>query len=312
MKGKNETELSKYKKEGKKLTPPLAQIGMTKASWIDDRLPEILWAVLIISQLEREDALAFFRYCLEFTLNKKDLFDITISGISKFSELDRIAFITHICSYAKEDICTLLRPILLFPNLPFIKEWEDVINKKPVPIKDWSTLGNAVQDCLWHQSQKATDCRWLKLTAAINSGKMHVPPDMLSEILNYPNKGDQRKVRPMIRAAEIMQIPGISMNTWAMDFWNYSYNFTGCISEDSIEGEKNVKYKGLENEITKSHDHYYKETQKVWNELIDHSIETSTTSAVDPKHEAVFGLTMYALTIFIENKTTFNKIRFIF
>ena len=302
MSDKNETELNKYKKEGKTLTPPLAQIGITKSSWINDRLPEVLWAALIVTQMKREDALDFFRHCLKYIEGKEDLFDVTFSGISKFPAEHRIGFIKHLLSYSKQDIKIFLRPILFFSELPSFEDWNFLIGQELDPAKDWPTLGTAIRDCLWHQSQEATDCRWVKLTATVIAGKMHLPTaEMVKEILLYPDEGDQRKVRPFIRASEVMPMLYTQNNEWSKKFWKYCHESTKCIPEQDVNGKIEEKYKILNGELKSSHKHYYNETRKVRNALIDHFFDTSQTTAIDSRHESVFGLALYGLDIFIEN-----------
>ena len=42
------TDISKHKRDGKTLLPPFRQLQMSPSSWKDDRMPEMLWAVLLI------------------------------------------------------------------------------------------------------------------------------------------------------------------------------------------------------------------------------------------------------------------------
>ena len=60
--GRNTTPLAGHKKVGKVLVPPFLQIpGISFASWSNDRLPEMLWACLVITVVPREAALELFR-----------------------------------------------------------------------------------------------------------------------------------------------------------------------------------------------------------------------------------------------------------
>ena len=56
---RNESKLSDHKQFKKELKPPLLQINLTPSSWVDKRLPEMLWAVLVIGNIERKIALNF-------------------------------------------------------------------------------------------------------------------------------------------------------------------------------------------------------------------------------------------------------------
>ncbi len=56
------SSLRQHKQVGKSLIPPMLTIpGVTPQSWTNDRLPQMLWACLVISILPRRDALAVFR-----------------------------------------------------------------------------------------------------------------------------------------------------------------------------------------------------------------------------------------------------------
>ena len=60
--GRNTTPLAGHKRVGKALVPPFMQIpGISFASWSNDRLPEMLWACLIITVVPREEALELLR-----------------------------------------------------------------------------------------------------------------------------------------------------------------------------------------------------------------------------------------------------------
>ena len=56
---RNESKLSYHKQFKKELKPPLLQINLIPSSWVDERLPEMLWAVLVIGNIERKIALNF-------------------------------------------------------------------------------------------------------------------------------------------------------------------------------------------------------------------------------------------------------------
>jgi len=302
MSEKNETDLDKYKREGKSLTPPLAQLKTTPVSWINDRLPEILWAVLAISQMEREKALDFFRYSLLPVKGDKEFWDVGLSGLNKLSSEKRQTFIDHMVSYKNAEISVILRPLLLFKNLPNFQEWRKAIGQDANPKEDWEKTADALRKCLWHQSQEATDCRWVKVTALILSEKLQMPEHMKQEILLYPNEGDQRYVRPMIRATEI--VPDMEEGEkpeWPVNFWKESYELTACIPEQAVNKKVEEKSEELHKEIENSRKHYFDATVKIRNDLIDHFLKTSSTSGIDSRHEAVFGLALFGLGIFIEN-----------
>lgn len=300
MSKKNETDLNKYKKEGKVLKPPFAQIQISTSSWINQRMPDLLWTILIVSQLDREKALDFFRYSMRHIEGKKNLYDITLSGIGNFPEKECGAFIKHLLNYERAPIPYILKPMLLYEKLPALQYWKEAINQQPDPNKDWKIISEALKKCLWHQSQEATDCRWVKVLAEVVSGNLIINPESIRKILLYPTEGDQREVRPMIRATEIVP-RNETASLWPMHFWNESFEKTQCIPEQAANREIEIRHTNLQQELEHTRKNYLDETIKARHALIDHFFETISTTAIDARHQGVFGLALFGLETSIEN-----------
>ena len=123
----------------------------------------------------------------------------------------------------------------------------------------------------------------------------------IEEVFEYPDRGDLRSVRPFIRAAEIMpetidDKQKDAQNRWIAHFWKSCYDSTSCIFE--TDHFKDEGYKSTEWE--KERKYYFEETVRVRSSLSGHCVKTSTTSAPDYKHEAIFGLGLYGITLCIE------------
>ncbi len=151
----------------------------------------------------------------------------------------------------------------------------------------------SVGKVLWHQSQEATDCRWVRLLAMIMAGRMKLPNEEITkELLYYPDFGDQKKVRPSIRASEISfsSVPDdTDSKAWAEVFWSECWRKTPCLA---LLPKPEVP--PIEVGTTASN------IGEVWDELGNHFINTMTTTASDAKHDAVFGLAFYSLAILRE------------
>jgi hypothetical protein len=193
----------------------------------------------------------------------------------------------------------MLRPITLFDNMPGILDWKSYLEDS-IPDKDWGRLSSAVLKTLWHQSEEATDCRWIKLLCEMLGKKIHFPIEMkdtIRGILEYPNYGDLRHIRPTIRAIEITPFSkkiGDDL-LWPRDFWKTCYEKTGCLPEKSKLGE-NLQAADWDNQRK----HYIEETSRLRRSIIEHFLDTSSNSATDARHEACFGFSLYAFTLFTE------------
>ncbi len=294
--GKNRTPISGHKHIDGQLLPPFATAMAGKmefSSWMNDRLPEMLWAALIIASVDREYALGQFRRILNFTgehEQKEQFHDLTLTGISKLdktlrTELIRFIVEPHEASLA---LCTLR----LFDDLPGKEEWDQALR---LIEPDIDLLMDAVGNTLWHQTQEATDCRWVRLMAKVISGKMHFPKEMkemVNECFKYPNEGDQNSVQPIIRAAEMAfdasKPPDL---TWPKAFWEAAWANTPCIVLQQRHSQPSI-------------DETVAVTRQAISELCDrleeHWVQTHLTTAIDPKHDAIFGMAFYCLRILDE------------
>ncbi len=296
-----ETDLGGHNRDGKYLHPPFKKLeNMVFSSWKDHRMPDMLWAVLAIGNWERSRALSFFRYIASFIENNPEYSDITLTGIGKLSPEKRLKFIEHILRWSP-DVRELLQTMLIFPKLPGREEWQRAIGE-PNLDKAGEIIATAVKEVLWHQSEKATDCRWIKFICLIHSGKIKFSSSIeginetLKGVFEYPDYGDIAHVRGFVRSGEI----GFSGKeqtdiSWPNHFWEECYKKTACIPESA-----EVKFPHSPEEWDKRREHYSKETARVRKSLITHYFDSLKTTAIDSRFETVFGLVLYSQTLLDE------------
>ncbi len=255
---------------------------------MNDRLPEMLWAILIRQGFGQEKALGQFRRVLNFIGNhpkKSELHDLTLTGISKLDHALRSELVAFIAEPPPTN--AVLQTLLLFENLPAREVWAEALQ---APNPDLGLLMSAVGSTLWHQSQEATDCRWLRATAQIIAGRLHIPQEMVKEWLGYPNEGDQQSVRPSIRATEMAQNPLDPPDlTWPKAFWKEAWEHTPCIQLREPQPQAEI-------EVLVTRDR----VRNVVGDLRAHWEATHTTTAIDAKHDGVFGMAFYSLQILDE------------
>lgn len=281
--------------KGSKLLPPLAQIPMTSFSWVECRLPELLWAVLLVGCLEREKALMCFRSVGNHILllpDSQKIHDVTLSGLAIVEDNVFDGFCHAL--FLNDDVRNILNIMLFYPNLPGRNKWErylSVPSSNPIPF-----LMHSVGKCLFHQTQEATDCRWIRLLCAIAANKIHLPLEILEPIVNYPNQGDQRKIRPSIRAAEIgLDYLVKRENKWPEEFWKENLKYTPC-----IEIPTRVPFKPPQYQLTVD------KVEQVYSEIALNFLKSEANCLVNSKHDHVFGSGFYALSILKEILTIGN------
>lgn len=288
--GKNRTALLSHKKVGSELQSGFAQLEdkLTFSSWSNERLPEMLWAAIIRVVQDQDSAIIEFRRVISFVSehsNKEKLSDLSITGISKLDEELRNEFLVFLLTNPKT--ASALTVLKLFKELPARESWLKFL---PSTEPDLDILMAAIGKCLPHQSQEATDCRWLKLMIMVVAGKFSVPKERVAPWFNYPYEGDQRSIRPSIRSCEIACNRMFEQDlTWSNNFWRESWENTPCLELVTESNDKSeVNCCDIE------------EIKKLRQELERHWKQTHSTTGVDAKHDGVFGIAFYALSTLTE------------
>jgi hypothetical protein len=152
---------------------------------------------------------------------------------------------------------------------------------------------NGVARTLHHHSQEATDCQWVSLYFRIASGQFMLPTEeLIREITEYPNFGDQRKVRPSIRSSEINLCNFYKFETgWSEKFWDQCFHETPCRLPLDQEGSGSSSSEiGITLEAV----------DQLAECLAKHSRSSIQTTRVDPKHDTIFGTAFFCLGILRE------------
>lgn len=266
----------------------------------------MLWACLVIGVLPREAALEVFRKIASVGLGfrgkagDEKALSLRVSDMPsqprEIIECIVKTVVQHPLGYAA------LRPLLLLEELPGRDIWRALLSGEPLE-DDWETLGQAVAKTFDHQSQEATDVRWLSLLFKIAIGKLHYPEELrekFEELLDYPNRGDMRSVRPFIRAGEGALSMGMNgeseKSAWVETFWKECFDRTQCFPA----APENIEMNGRDTKML------VKELMDIREVLLDHWAQTIQTSGIDARHDAVFGFGMFALSCLLEMLSGLN------
>lgn len=288
-KSRNRTPLSGHTHSGKQLLPPFAKMGdkIVFSSWANDRMPDMLWAVIIRGIGDQKFAISEYRRILKFIIDneqKESYADITHSGIAKiFPEL-RTKLIA--CITANPITARALTILRLFEALPAKEDW---LKHLPSDEADIDLLMASVGSTLWHQSQESTDCRWVRLMGQLLAGKLHVPREMAKNWLGYPDVGDQQAVRPSIRAAEVLEPLEPKDKTWPKAFWHEAWENTSCLVLQHDQPKSQPDNSTICSEISRTTQRVEEQWQK-----------THSTTDIDARHDAVFGMVLYSLRVLEE------------
>lgn len=310
---KNKGAIASHKKIGSKLVAPFNLIPNTShVSWMNDRLPCMVWGGLLIKGIGRERALEVFR---KIGLHVGNVFRMKEDRVCNLPRVGLYGLSTLDCDlqdkffevlFSEHGVLDALKPLMLIDGLPLSEEWEkhlDLVSENEGAL--WTSLAEAVLVLLDHQSQESTDCRWAYMIPIVNSGKFHLQnEEQFREFSEYPYYEDQRKVRPFIRATE-MQFGGGMMDKeyvdrkmeWSKVFWSECKKKTECFAPDPKKAT--VEY-DLHGTVIAVRD--------LWNELSDHFADTDKFTHVQPKRDASFGFCFYALAIAQEGLASSGKL----
>ncbi|MBP8976601.1 MAG: hypothetical protein KBG83_07785 [Bacteroidetes bacterium] len=288
----NHTSLEKHTRAGSKLMPPLAQLpNMNPSSWRDNRLPEMIWAGLLFSTLPRNNVFKKMKelvtYLSKYRDSENPIFNISLSGIAQMP-LDKQEEIIHLIS-TPDEFAKALSPLLLFDSLPIKDKWEKYLS---LHTPEWKPLMVSVAKLLDHQSQESTDCRWVRVVCMIAAGQLSFPKEMeevVKGIVYYPDYGDLRVVRPTIRSTEggLAQLLD-QESSWSNEFWAECLEKTGCFPLLRSNQETFNSVTTIE------------KIKSVYSDSIDICNKTRITTAVDSKHETIFGMIFYSLRLLME------------
>jgi hypothetical protein len=298
-KGRSYSNLKEHKQRGKELVPPLLDIQeLELQSWMNDRLPEMLWAALLVTCLPRDQALSIVREVagyadehVERFRDTQDHIDVTLSGIARLGTADTEAIVGILTSQA--DRRRVLRPLALLEDLPARECWRNALNN-PVAAEDWELLKVAVASTLDYSSREATDCQWARVLFMMLAGKLILPTEELAkEIFYYPDFGEMQKVLPTIRSTGgvlgAMARTTPSPPDFAPRFWSQCMRETACVAEPSP-----TDYEIAPASTT------LQCVNEVYTRLVDQANTSRNTTALDARHDAVFGIGLYALSILKE------------
>jgi hypothetical protein len=304
------TPLSDHKRVGKTLPSALSQLmaypGFRRADWVGERLPEMLWAAILLGALGREAALERLRATGLIVQDRVDadetradvLGDVSLSGLARWNDDEFDQFITDVI----RGDGALFAGLLGFDDLPGVERWRARLGWSGMG--DLDALKRGVGLCLWHQSQQSTDCRWMRMLARVLAGKYHLPTEeMVRQYLEYPHFGDQQRVRPSIRAAEIQfgaamggQVPPV----WPTTLWKWAY---------AMSADDHTRLPRIAPTIVRAPD--LEQVRRARTAVEGHAYITMSGSEIDERHDGAFGLVLYGLDILRELTEVDNGTRII-
>jgi Family of unknown function (DUF5677) len=293
-----------YKKKGLVASPFNDKLGdvISLTSWTKNRMPEYLWLGLILDQYGRTDGMkktqSLLHEIANFTdsINHPRLSDILRLNDNEQEKIYKIIS-THVDS-------VVISPLTIICNIEKYPTFYEFFNQCNISVEQrLDTLSNAIKIYSPHQSDEATDLRYLAMNLLLFKGKIHISdncPNVFDAYKNYPNTehSDPKmsSYRPSIRSSEgidlnFIETPdGPQIIPIDTSFADYFWREMGLISSCetfSIDHKSN----------TNDYAEFIEKFQKIIHFI---TVENKDKSLSEDKFDVIVGSSTYALKIFKE------------
>lgn len=301
----NVSKLTAHKRKKGLLVTPLNDASgdsLILSSWAKERMPEYLWLGMILLRYGREVGIEITgKILFEISRKIESLLQPRISKIFSLPDDEQKSIFEIICKYVEKDVLaplTLLYPSRIYPifnDYFFVSHLlvEDRIN----------IISEAITLFSPHQSNEATDLRFLALSLMLFNGKLQFvkgTESAMTALREYPytdHKDEKmRMYRSMVRTTESAMNFQETNNDFSSNFWRNIGMITSCNPTRIEFPESAIDHKELIGDCRKVLEYVlYSNKEK---------------SLAEDKFDVIIGSINYALKIFteIDDKALGNSI----
>jgi hypothetical protein len=214
------------KKKGALVSPFNYELGKSLkfSSWPNERLPEYLWMGLILDYYGRQEGLERVgRILWDISKEVSELDQPKLSSIFSLPQDKQKKTYNIIIRYVKKEVLAPLTVLYTYRNFPHFNKFfmtEQLSVKERIEI-----IENSLTDFYNHQSQDATDLRFLVISYWIFKGKVKVldtVPITTQALEEYPYSSHEDEKMSAYRAAIRSLEIGLNL---AGDNHKFSHNF---------------------------------------------------------------------------------------
>jgi len=219
-------------KKGRFITPlnslPMMKELEDEKSWTYGRMPEYIWIGLILKYFGREEGLKKLYYIISKIHNvAPDLYTVRLSEILKIDTNIQEEIYEYIISLGVKDAISPLTIFLTVSQAPVFAKYFYIYKQG---IEDrCKAIVETMSEIMDHQSNEATDIRFVAVYFNILSGKMHLLKEQVNLLISYPASKHideiMRVARPTVRSLEMMIL------TFENTDSEYLKGFWRCVSE---------------------------------------------------------------------------------
>ena len=176
-------------KKGRFITPlnslPMMKELEDEKSWTYGRMPEYIWIDLILKYFGREEGLKKLYYIISKIHNvAPDLYTVRLSQILKLDMNIQEEIYEYIISLGVKDAISPLTIFLTVSQAPVFAKYFYIYKQG---IEDrCKAIVETMSEIMDHQSNEATDIRFVAVYFNILSGKMHLLKEQVNLLISYP------------------------------------------------------------------------------------------------------------------------------
>jgi hypothetical protein len=221
-------------------------------SWTNDRMPEYLWMGLILLHYGRKEGFSRLSDILhDFFKSISSLTSPKLSALLSCSRENQILLFNIICNYIDKAILSPLTIIYKYKEYQLFNEYFfNPVSRVEDKIK---TISTAVKLFSPHQSNEATDLRFIALSYSLISNKLYFADGLnltVNTLLEYPSTDHDnelmRSYRPIVRSMEGSDVDRINLEFISI-FWKALGMITQCnpmiinFDEVAVDYDQNIK-----------------------------------------------------------------------
>lgn len=235
----NKPLLSDHKKIGKKLVPPMMQIGSLRlTSWMDTGLPECVWLAVLHEELGLGEGI---KTAVELCKAASRIEPTTFVVVSDFEALSFGAWHELRASFGPmlEKVCTALsRFFRVYPECPIAKLCDAPVQQPSESDTQWiKALLSSMFD---KASRPSTMALATFVYVQMAQGRLFIQPgsalSKLPDVEQYPDTPESRRIASAVRATVNTFAGRIEKPIWPRYFWARNFALEPCyFSEDDDE-----------------------------------------------------------------------------
>lgn len=288
------TKISLYRfKKGKFISPWnefMSPVDDNK-SWIYGRLPEYIWIALIFHKYGRQEGFKRLSFIIHTIKNKTSLTYIRMSDFLHATDEEKQCIFSALFENTDLDCLAPLTVVISgeIDSMFALKFSNNMSIEERVRI---------IQDCLkkvmGHQTNEATDIRYIPLVYSVICGKFHVMKEQSDWLFKYQllehNSEEMKIIRPFVRSCELTLLTMEEANGDYLNvFWNAISELTEC--------DLYIMGFGKENADTKKYYEIVKDIYNYFQQLYE------TCAPLDRKMKILLGIATYSFKRLEEAET---------